>query len=315
MSTGECFFIHAQHRPPGRDALIFALGATLVLHGLFWRAMIGWKKIQKAIDYIWYCGAATAIIIGAAALAKAHEVSLFEYTLIKYRLEKDRAIPVIDNLLDYCAKEPVAYPEKRAVSGGLHVKAVKPSQFLCILAEKEKELWEKDSLITLDGKFDFRLLDPQYKYKAEQGDVDPGLNYLLAFRDYLASPWRETRGWFCDVSREEYESSGWRAEEEERRERFRKFALPSVKAPLDFGKVGNIEIVGYIDLVEPAPHHFGTEACASYEAVFNLMEEQVMRPIFAAPRWSSWLLGSWSMIIGFLIAVRLLKTTAEVRLA
>lgn len=294
---------------PGWEAVAFTFGLTFLLHGLFWQSMLSWRRLSRAIDYVWYLGALFAITLGAATYYKSQEVALFQSTFVSYQLAKEKAILGLTSVGEHCDK-PDLIQSREAYAASPHAS---PSPRLCELANDELGRWERDVLISLDGSFDFRLLDPNYRHAT--GSAQQDASFYWAFTMYLDSSAAKESTLMCATAAEELARSGWEGiERKEVEERALAKPLPSAAFPdIDLPRVGGRVGKMVIDRSESPPHLFGADACAVRAAVFEDLEAHAGRSFLIISPVMSHLASSWSMLLGLLIAVRLLKTTVEFR--
>lgn len=295
---------------PGWEVAVSILGSSLLFHGVFWGRMPQWQKSLKLIDYVWYVGGTVALILGATNLYKSDEVAFFEATVTRYDWYKPKIVEKLAILSSYCSGQKAVLDEN--YRAGSHTR---PSELLCRIAEKEKELWEADSLLKLSGfatRVDFRLLNPYLRHST--GSTEAEVEYSYALFKYLQSGWGWNGELFCRLAAAEWRASGWDTIEKSMLKQSRE-ATPSPSAKLDFdvGKIGERRLRLRGSPFLGPPHKFGTDVCSHREDLINRFKIHAGRTFLIVPPWIQPLTHSWLMIFGIFISLRLLKVTAELR--
>ncbi|MFJ3369793.1 hypothetical protein [Pseudomonas sp. NPDC086251] len=295
---------------PGWEAVCFILGTTLTLHGIFWERMVAWRRLSRAIDYLWYGGGIFAVVLGTTSYYKAQELTFFQATLVDYYLAKDRIIPALETLKSYCADAPLIEHDS-VYSKSAHSR---PSSQLCEMIQLERELWAADNLLTLGGTFDFHLLNPSFRHST--GSTAADLAYTSAIVWYRDSDQAKNGERMCKLAQEEWDRSGWARLENEALENHAKATpLPSYAMPIEqeLAPIGERTVTLVISLPFGPPHRFGTDICEIRAEIVHRLDVHAGRSFVIIPKTMNALATSWSMVLGLFIAIRLLKTTVEFR--
>jgi len=180
---------------------------------------------------------------------------------------------------------------------------------------EERKLWEDDSLITMDGSFDFYLLNPVYRHTS--GSAAMEVEFAFFLRQFLDPDtiWSQNGRYLCEVSKEEWGRSGWDKVRQNLLETTRPLPLFEQGIEVDLGDFMGRKMTGRISMMwmrEP-PHRFGMDICDIRRAAEEEFRRHAGKQLFVVPTSISWLAGSWAMLLATFIAVRLLKTTIELR--
>lgn len=283
------------------DVILFTAGMLVLLHGLLWRVSVERRVLQRSIDYLWYLGAATALLLGTLDSLRQSDIETYQADIAKYTGIRLQAINELSRLIEHCS-DP-SYKYRTIYEDIVPTEDRAPPDEVCSLAVGERWDWVSDGPIRRLGVEIFELVPT------------PALTDSEALGEAVQREWRlgeattEQGRRFCELAKVEWEESEWLGVYEDSQTALEERVLPSYRNPEIKTPRGNIRLL----LINPPPHRFGTVVCEMHERLRSLASERAQRSVTAIPSYIAVFTPSWAIILGGVIAVRVVKTTAEVR--